>query len=160
MPSPADMEIANAFTIACDAEMEHGGFRIRAAGIGERIGADLLAGSVYEIDPGKKLWPYHLHHANEEWLVVLRGSPTLRTPEGERELVDGDVACFVRGAAGAHQVRNATDEPVRIFMLSTRIAPEILVYPDSDKVITKDAKDDDIFMTRYGEPVDYWEGES
>jgi uncharacterized cupin superfamily protein len=45
-------------------------------------------------------------------------------------------------------------------MLSTRIAPEVLVYPDSDKVITKDAKDDDIFMTRYGEPVDYWAGES
>jgi len=154
------MEIANAFRIACDAGMEHEGFRIRGAGIGERIGADLLAGSVYEIDPGKKLWPYHLHHANEEWLVVLRGRPTLRTPEGERELVEGDVACFVRGAAGAHQVRNATEEPVRILMLSTRIAPEILVYPDSDKVITKDAKDDDIFMTRYGEPVDYWEGES
>ena len=154
------MEIANAFRIACDAEMEHEGFRIRAAGIGKRIGADLLAGSVYEIDPGKKLWPYHLHHANEEWLVVLRGRPTLRTPEGERELVEGDVACFVRGAAGAHQVRNATEEPVRILMLSTRIAPEILVYPDSDKVITKDAKDDDIFMTRHGEPIDYWEGES
>jgi hypothetical protein len=35
--------------------------------------------------------------------VVLRGRPTLRTPEGERELVEGDVACFMRGAAGAHQ---------------------------------------------------------
>jgi uncharacterized cupin superfamily protein len=145
------MEIANAFRIACDAEMEHEGFRIRGAGIDKRIGADLLAGSVYEIDPGKKLWPYHLHHANEEWLVVLRGRPILRTPEGEQELIEGDVACFVRGAAGAH---------VRILMLSTRIAPEILVYPDSDKVITKDAKEDDIFMTRHGEPVDFWEGES
>jgi uncharacterized cupin superfamily protein len=49
---------------------------------------------------------------------------------------------------------------VRILMLSTRIAPEILVYPERDKVITKHAKDDDIFMTRYGEAVDYWEGES
>ena len=43
-------------------------------------------------------------------------------------------------------MRNATEEPVRILMLSTRIAPEILVYPDSDKVLTKDAKDDDIFQ--------------
>jgi uncharacterized cupin superfamily protein len=147
------MEIANAFRIACDAEMEHEGFRIRAAGIGKRIGADLLAGSVYEIDPGKKLW-YHLHHANEEWLVVLRGRPTLRTPEGERELVEGEVACFARGAAGAHQVRNGTEEPVRRGSLRRSW------YPDRDKVITKDAKYDDIFMTRYGEPVEYWEGES
>jgi uncharacterized cupin superfamily protein len=93
-------------------------------------------------------------------LVVLRGRPTLRTPEGERELIEGDVACFARGGAGAHQVRNATEEPVRVLMLSTRIAPEIIEYPDSDKILTKDAKDDDIFTTRCGEPVDYWEGES
>jgi len=66
----------------------------------------------------------------------------------------------VRGGAGAHQVRNATGEPTRILMLSTRIAPEILEYPDSGKVLTKDANDDDIFTSRYGEPVEHWEGES
>ena len=158
--SLADVEVANVFTIACDAEMEHEGFRIQQAGITKLIGAELLAGNVYEVAPGKKLWPYHLHHANEEWLLVLRGRPTLRTPEGERELSEGDVACFVRGGSGAHQVRNATEEPVRVLMLSTRIAPEIMEYPDSEKVITKDAKDDDISTTRNGEPVDYWEGES
>jgi len=54
--------------------------------------------------------PYHLHHANEEWLVVLRGRPPLRTPEGECELAEGDVGCFPRGRAGAHLVRNATEE--------------------------------------------------
>jgi uncharacterized cupin superfamily protein len=118
------MEITNVFTIACDAEMEHEGFRIQQAGITKRIGAELLAGNVYDVDPGKKLWPYHHHHANEEWLVVLRGRPTLRTRDGERELVEGDVACFVRGSAGAHQIRNATEEPVRILMLSTRLAPD------------------------------------
>lgn len=148
------------FTIPCDAELEHGGFRIQQAAISNRTGAELIAGNVYDVAPGKKLWPYHLHHANEEWLVVLRGRPTLRTAEGERELVEGDVACFVRGGAGAHQVRNETEEPVRVLMLSTRLAPEIIEYPDSDKVLTKDAKDDDIFTSRYGEPVDYWDGEA
>src|SRR5215468_7233221 len=154
------VEIANVLTIACEAELEHEGFRVHEAGIGRRIGAELLAGSVYEVDPGKKLWPYHLHHASEEWLVVLRGRPTLRTPEGDRELGQGDVVCFLRGGAGAHQVRNTTQEPVRVLMLSTRIAPEIIEYPDSEKVLTKDAKDDDIFTSRYGEPVDYWDGEA
>jgi hypothetical protein len=42
------VEIANVFTIACDAEMEHEGFRIQQAGIGKRIGAELLAANVYE----------------------------------------------------------------------------------------------------------------
>ena len=91
---------------------------------------------------------------------MLRGRPTLRTPEGERELVEGDVACFVRGAADAHQVRNATEEQVRILMLSTLIAPEILEYPDSGKVDTTGAKHERILLARRGERVGYRDGES
>jgi uncharacterized cupin superfamily protein len=154
------VEIANVLTVACDGELAHEGFHIQQAAIANRIGAELLAGNVYDIDPGKKLWPYHMHHANEEWLLVLRGRPTLRTADGELDLTEGDIVCFVRGGAGAHGVRNATDEPVRVLMLSTRLAPEIIEFPDSGKVLTKDAKDDDIFTSRYGEPVDYWDGES
>jgi hypothetical protein len=41
--SLADVEVANVFTIACDVEMEHEGFRIQQAGITKRIGAELLA---------------------------------------------------------------------------------------------------------------------
>ncbi len=154
------MEIANVLSDEWDDEQEHEGFRIREAQIGARLGAELIGGSVYEVDPGKKLWPYHVHHANEEWLIVLRGRPTLRTPEGERELVEGDVACFVRGAAGVHQVRNATEEPVRILMLSTLIVPDILEYPDSGKVDTVSAKRERILLARRGERVGYWDGES
>ena len=154
------MEIANVFAIECSDEMQHGGFRIRETQIGPRLGAELIGGSVYDVDPGRKLWPYHLHHANEEWLVVLRGRPTLRTPDGERELVEGDVACFPRGATGAHLVRNATTEPVRILMLSTMVAPEIVEYPDSSKLYALSAKGELIFQTRYGDPAEYWDGES
>jgi len=154
------MDIVNLLGIPADGEMEHEGFRIRYAGIGRKIGAELLGGSVYEIDPGKKLWPYHVHHANEEWAIVLRGRPTLRTTDGERELAEGDVACFPRGAAGAHQLRNETDETVRILMLSTRLSPEFIEYPDSRKVLAKDAEDEDIFMGRLGDPAEYWDGEA
>jgi uncharacterized cupin superfamily protein len=154
------MEIINVFTVECGDEMEHEGFRIRETQLGPRLGAELMGGSVYEVDPRKKLWPYHVHHANEEWLIVLRGSPTLRTPEGERELVEGDVVCFPRGAAGAHQVRNETEEPARILMLSTDIVPEILEYPDSGKIDTLSAKGERILLTRDAEPARYWDGES
>ncbi|MDX6480549.1 MAG: hypothetical protein QOG85_1059 [Gaiellaceae bacterium] len=154
------MEIVNLLSIPVGGAMEHEGFRVRGVGVGRRIGAELLGGGLYEIDPGKKLWPYHVHHANEEWVVVVRGRPTLRTPDGDRELVEGDVACFPRGAAGAHQLRNATDETVRVLMLSTMLSPEFIEYPDSGKVLAKDAKDDDIFMGRLGEPAEYWDGES
>jgi uncharacterized cupin superfamily protein len=62
------------------------------------------------------------------------GSPTLRTPDGERVLRAWDVAVFTRGESGAHQVRNDGAEPVRILVLSTVSDPDVRVYPDSGKV--------------------------
>ena len=44
-----------------------------------------LGASVYELGPGNTA-AYHFHHGSEELLIVLRGRPTLRTPEGERQL--------------------------------------------------------------------------
>jgi hypothetical protein len=46
-------------------------------------------------------------------MIVLRGEPTLRTPEGEHVLNEGDVVCFAPGKDGAHQIINGTDSPIR-----------------------------------------------
>jgi uncharacterized cupin superfamily protein len=154
------VQIANLYRDEWDEHEEHEGFQIRGAGIGLQIGGELLGGSVYEVDPGRKIWPYHVHHANEEWLIVLRGRPTLRSPEGERELAEGDVVCFRRGPEGAHQVWNATDERARILMLSTMLVPEIVEYPDSGKTGARDANGQRIFLGRPGPMLDYWDGES
>ena len=153
------MPIFNLHGDEWDRVEERPGWRSRDASVGRRIGAELIGGSLYELEPGDRLWPYHTHHANEEWLVVVKGEPTLRTPEGEHQLREGDVACFVRGSAGAHQVRNATDAPVRVLMLSTLISPEIVEYLDTGKVGTRDAKGERIFLSRPGPNVEYWEGE-
>ena len=138
---------------------EHDDFAFKDGWVGAHIGAELIGGSLYEVAPGKKLWPYHAHHANEEWAIVIRGRPTLRTPEGERDLVEGDVACFLRGAAGAHQIVNRTEEPVRVLMLSTRFSPELIEYIDSGKIAATDANGKRLFRAHRGEPAEYWEGE-
>jgi uncharacterized cupin superfamily protein len=135
------------------------GWRSRFAGVGGHIGAELIGATVSEVEPGERLWPYHTHHSNEEWIIVVRGEPTLRTPEGERTLAEGDVACFVRGTEGAHQVINRTMSPVRVLMLSTVISPEIIEYLDSGKILLKDARDDDVFQGRLGPELEYWDGE-
>jgi len=153
------MQIVNLHGDEWDRIEERSGWKSKDFWVGQRIGAELIGGSLYELEPGDRLWPYHTHHANEEWLLVLKGEPTLRTPDGEQQLREGDVACFVRGRAGAHQVSNRTASPVRVLMLSTMIAPEILEYLDTGKVGTRDAKGEPIFLSRLGEPVDYWEGE-
>ena len=126
---------------------------------GAKIGAELLGGSLYELEPGDRLWPYHTHHANEEWLIVVRGRPTLRTAEGERELEEGDVVCFPRGKGGLHQVRNTSESSIRVLMLSSMNAPDIVEYPDSGKVGARSIAGERILLSRPGPMLDYWDGE-
>jgi len=96
---------------------------------GQKIGA-----TVYEIDPDTTGSEYHFHHGAEELLVVLRGRPTLREPDGERVLEEGAVVHFPVGPSGAHQVINRTEEPVRYLMMSNRPSPESVEYPDTKQV--------------------------
>jgi uncharacterized cupin superfamily protein len=99
---------------------------------------DDLGATVYELGPGNFV-VYHFHHASEELLIVLRGRPTLRTGEGERQLKEGEVVHFPIGPDGAHGLTNHTDDPVRFVMASTRSSPEVAEYPDLRK-ITAQAK--------------------
>jgi uncharacterized cupin superfamily protein len=88
-----------------------------------------LGVTLYELDPGDFV-VYHFHHAWEELLIVLRGRPTLRTPEGERHADEGEAVHFPVGPDGAHGLKNETDEPVRILVASTLSSPEVAEYPD------------------------------
>lgn len=109
--------------------------RGRTARVGAAAGADRLGATLYEIDPGQSGSPFHLHHGNEEMIVVLSGSPTLRTLDGTRTLDPGDVVACPVGRAGAHQVQNRTDDPVRVLVVSTMIYPETAEMLDSDKIL-------------------------
>jgi uncharacterized cupin superfamily protein len=142
-----------------DRQEDREGWRSKDAWVGYHIGAELLGGSMYELEAGDKLWPYHTHHANEEWVVVLRGAPTLRTSEGAQVLNEGDVVCFPRGKEGAHQLINGTDEPIRVLMLSTLVAPDIVEYLDSGKVGARSVAGERIMLSKPGPELDYWEGE-
>ena len=92
-----------------------------------------LGASIWELRPGGVNWN-HFHHGSEEIVIVLRGRPTLRTPEGERTLAEGDVATFQRGPSGAKEIRNETDDVVRLVIVSTNADPDVAEYPDSGKV--------------------------
>lgn len=159
--SPVSPKVFNLYGDgAWDRTEDRPGWRSKDAWVGRRIGAELIGGSMYELEPGDRLWPYHTHHANEEWLLVIRGRPTLRTHEGEQELAEGDVVAFPRGAQGFHQISNRTDAPIRVLMLSTLMLPEIVEYPDGEKVGISSAAGERVHLGRLGERLDYWEGES
>jgi uncharacterized cupin superfamily protein len=117
-----------------DGGRDRPGWQWKWLAVGRRLGAERIGASLYELAPGQKTFPYHFHWAEEELLIVLRGEPTLRDPSGERRLVPGDCVLFKRGPDGAHLVRNDTEKPCRLLMLSSPADVEVAVYPDSGKV--------------------------
>jgi uncharacterized cupin superfamily protein len=128
--------------------------------IGPEVGAERTGATLYHLPPGELLCPYHYEYGEEEWLLVLAGRPSVRDPDGTHELAPLDTVFFERGPAGAHQVRNDSDEPVRVLMWSTVVLPTATVYPDSDKIGIWNGGDrsDDIIVER-SSGVDYWHGE-
>ena len=124
----------NLFGDEWDEKRDWPGWQWRRLGVGERLGAEKIGASLYELAPGQRTFPYHWQQLREEWLIVLRGEPTLRDPNGERRLEAGDCVVFRTGPDGAHSIRNDTDEPVRLIMLSSEGDAEMYVYPDSGKI--------------------------
>lgn len=135
------------------------GFRSGIARLGKLLGAAESGVSVYEIPPGQSICPYHYEVGEEEWLLVLEGTPTLRDPKGSETLAPWDVVLFPRGPEGAHGVRNETEGAVRILMFSTVIVPTATVYPDSDKVGVWTGNPEDDVIVRKASKVDYYDGE-
>jgi uncharacterized cupin superfamily protein len=101
------------------------------APVGAQAGAQELAANVYELDPGAVGSPLHVHHANEELLLVLAGTLSLRGPDGTQLLPAGAVVAFPRGQAGAHGLVNRSDAPVRYLVVSTTNRPDVVQYPDT-----------------------------
>ena len=135
------------------------GFRAGMARFGGALGAERTGATHYELPPGQALCPYHYEYGEEEWLLVLQGSPTIRTPDGSRTAEPHDLVFFPMGPEGAHQVRNDSSETVRVLMWSTVVVPTATAYPDSDKVGIWTGVEGENVMVRRSSHVGYYAGE-
>jgi uncharacterized cupin superfamily protein len=121
----------NAYTTDWEREMPG----VRGTRLAAAAGAADLGCTVYELDPGAQAVPYHMHHGQEELLIVLSGTPELRTPAGTRTLEAGTVVAFPAGPDGAHRLRNAAAVPCRYLMVSTMRFPEVAEQLDTGTVL-------------------------
>lgn len=143
-------------------------FEARMAPVASRIGAAKLGYRVTQLPPGKRAWPFHSHHANEEMIFVLEGRGRLRLADGEHPIRAGDfIAAPAGGVETAHQIINDSDQPLTYLCVSTMIEPEVVQYPDSGKLGVAagappgGAKDRRtlFWFGKTGEGCGYWEGE-
>jgi uncharacterized cupin superfamily protein len=154
--------VANVNDPDYDEPREHEGFRARRARVGQQLGTERLGVSLWEVPAGQAAYPYHYHLAEEELVLVLEGRPVLRTPEGSRQLREGEICSFPRGERGAHQLVNQTEGTVRLMALSTHGDPDIVVYPDSEKLGAAERLSDGSGLRsffRLSDAVDYYDGE-
>ena len=126
----------------------------------KRVAGDNLGAGLIELPPGESTFPYHYELGNDELLVVVSGRPTLRTPDGERELAAGDCILFQSGPDGAHKVTNRSRETVRVLLVSNFALPRAAVQVDSNKMMVRwGAGTDERRWFFLGDEADYWDGE-
>jgi uncharacterized cupin superfamily protein len=135
------------------------GFRAGMFRFGPSLGAERTGTTVYELPPGEAVCPYHYEYGEEEWLLVLAGRPSVRDPDGTEQLEPFDIVFFPKGPAGAHQIRNDTDETARVLMWGMVVTPTATAYPDSDKVAVWTGDKAEDLIVRRSSGVEYYDGE-
>jgi uncharacterized cupin superfamily protein len=126
--------MANLFEPEFEESSDRPGLTWRRAPLARQAGGERLGASLFALPPGEALFPLHYHLGNEELAIVIDGSPSVRTPDGERVLERGEVVSFPRGADGAHQVVNRSETEARVLIVSEMNAPEVVIRPESGKL--------------------------
>ncbi len=117
-----------------DFPMDRPEMGVRGRMVARPAGARELGGTVYELAPGASGFNLHAHYGNEELFVVLRGTPTLRSADGEEQLATGEVVACPRGREGMHTIANRSRQPALVLAVSTANTPDVVLYPESDTV--------------------------
>ncbi len=116
-------------------ELVHGDrFHAKIAPVSTRLGAKKLGYNVTSVAPGKRAFPFHNHHANEELFFVIQGEGTLRFGEQSYPVAAGDIiGCPPGGREVAHQLINTGTGELRYLAVSTATDTDVFEYPDSGK---------------------------
>jgi uncharacterized cupin superfamily protein len=143
-------------------------FAAKLGRIGPLIGAKKLGCQLHIVPPGKKAFPRHAHHVNEEMFYIVEGSGTCRIGDDTFPVRAGDVIATPPGdGSTAHQIVNTSDAELRYLVFSTRLDPEVVEYPDSGKIAVSSMVPDEgglrgarvLHIWRPGSDPDYWDGE-
>lgn len=85
------------------------------------------------LGPGARTASRHWHEAEDEFVLVLSGRPTLVDDNGPRDLTPGTVVGFPAGVANAHHILNNSGvDAVLVVVGSRRPGQETIHYPDDN----------------------------
>lgn len=95
---------------------------------------------VETLEPGARSSERHWHEEEDEFLYVISGEATVVEEDGAHQLRPGDAACWPAGEPNAHQVVNRSGAPCAYLIFGTRMARDVVHYPESGRVL-RDSED-------------------
>ena len=136
------------------------GGRVRVLSNTRKGGSLRIGVAIEELPPGKQSSTFHFHLVEEEHMLILEGSATLRLGEERYTVKAGDFVSFPAGQKAGHCLVNDSGAPCRFLMIGDNNPNDVCVYPDSNKVAVsalKRIQPEDCFDL--GTTLDYWAGE-
>lgn len=115
-------------------ESTHENFSHFRKSLSNNSAGKMIGTSLYKLLPGNKAFPFHCHYGNEEAIFILSGNGTLRLGDEKIIIKENDYVALPPGREYAHQVINTSNEELIYLCISTMIVPDVMEYPDSDKV--------------------------
>lgn len=95
---------------------------------------------IEEADAGGTSSYHHFHTAEEEHVLVLKGTGTLHLGDEHIDLAEGDHVWFPAGEETPHHLENTSTEPFRYLVFGERKQDDVVFYPESSVVLVKSAK--------------------
>jgi uncharacterized cupin superfamily protein len=141
-------------------------FAAKVGSFGRTIGSTGIGCMYHIVPPGKRAFPFHVHHVLHELFVILDGTGEYRFGERTYPIRAGDVCVAPAGGPeAAHQIVNTGDTDLKYLGISTSAATEVVEYPDSGKFAVTSRYDWSTgeggvrYIGRREGSLDYWEGE-
>jgi uncharacterized cupin superfamily protein len=100
--------------------------------LGDLFGLTHFGVNLTRLEPGAVSALRHAHSAQDEFVYVISGRPTLVTNAGATPLSPGMCAGFKAGSGDAHHLINQSEEDVVYLEVGDRSVGDSGFYPDDD----------------------------
>ncbi|MEE9346812.1 MAG: cupin domain-containing protein [Robiginitomaculum sp.] len=123
-----------------------------ALNLGDHGGLTQFGAHLITLPPGAWSSQRHWHNAEDEFVMIASGRPTLVDNNGEQELAPGDCTAHPAGEENAHHMINKTDTDVTYLVIGTR-APQndSCAYPDIDMALPSNGTSKRVFTRKNGD---------
>ena len=104
----------------------------RTLQLGRAGGLTQFGVNITILPPGGRSSLRHWHLHEDEFVMILDGTLTLVTDDGEHAMGPGDCAAFPAGDPVGHTMVNRSDAEARFLVVGSRAPHEVCTYTDVD----------------------------